>query len=64
MRWVWYGLVFVLGSFFGFTLIDAGHVLFNRFWFHNMYFMYLCVGAMVGLIMKVMINWVILQNSS
>lgn len=56
MNYFKYGLILVLGALFGFVLVDAGHALFSRFWFHNMYFMYLCAGAMVGLIMRTLIN--------
>jgi len=49
-------LVFLIGAFLGFVLIDAGHILFNRFWFHNIYFMYIVIGGFVGMTCSVIVN--------
>jgi len=41
--------LFVVGIFLGFVAIDLGHVLFNRYYIHNIYTMYFVVGSAVGI---------------
>ena len=46
-----YPLLFVIGLLMGGVLIDGpSHVIFHRFYFHNIYFPLFCLGATVGLI--------------
>jgi len=51
-----YPSLFMLGLFLGFVAIDAGHVLFNRYWIHNIYTMYFVVGAATGMLFNYFIK--------
>ena len=44
-------IVFLIGSFYGFVFVDyLSHVVFNRYIFHTMWFMYFCLGGWIAMI--------------
>ena len=45
-----YPLLFIAGLFIGTIAIDIpGHIFLSRFYFHNIYLMYLVVGSAIGI---------------